>query len=359
MARKNKNRIKKVQQALEKRLMLDGALAISIIDATFDAGSTPFTYSDGGFGGGDPSGVDLARNTSGGGILQVELGGIDGADESDISGSFDTTINLATAVTNASLSFNYRLEASAQFEANENFSVLVDVDGTETTVFFESGNGNGGPIVDTGFITFNLDLGNLAAGNHDISLGGFLSEKTFADEWTRVSFDNVALSGDVQVVNTSISGNEDTQQTLDVSQPDPNLTYSISDAPTNGTATINASGVITYDPDADFNGTDSIEYQISTTSPGLAYEFFDSLPTGNTVNNIPTTGADFTGFATDLNVSALANSLTGSTDTYAVRYTGDLEIVTAGTYDFSTRSDDGSALFIDGCLLYTSDAADE
>jgi len=90
----------------------------------------------------------------------------------------------------------------------------------------------------------------------------------------------------------------------------------------------------------------------------LNYEYYDLVPTGNTVDNIPTTGALATGTVSDFDVSALSATITGNTgnnERYSFRYTGLIQIDTDDTYIFYTNSDDGSKLFIDGTEVVDND----
>ncbi|SHE57840.1 conserved repeat domain-containing protein/Por secretion system C-terminal sorting domain-containing protein [Psychroflexus salarius] len=87
----------------------------------------------------------------------------------------------------------------------------------------------------------------------------------------------------------------------------------------------------------------------------LSYELYDSAPSGLTVDNIPSTGADETGTISDFDVTSLANAATGSAETFSIRYTGKIKIATADTYTFYTNSDDGSKLFIDGVEIVDND----
>ena len=88
----------------------------------------------------------------------------------------------------------------------------------------------------------------------------------------------------------------------------------------------------------------------------MDYEFYDLVPPGNTVDNIPTTGATSTGQVGDFNVNTLQNAITpGDTDTFAIRYNGYIEIAVAGSYTFFTSSDDGSKLFINGVQIVNND----
>ncbi|QXP68884.1 T9SS type A sorting domain-containing protein [Polaribacter sp. R2A056_3_33] len=88
----------------------------------------------------------------------------------------------------------------------------------------------------------------------------------------------------------------------------------------------------------------------------LNYEFYDSVPSNSTVDNIPTTGAAGTGTVTEFNVDALFAIVTpGDGNTFSVRYTGFINIETSETYTFYTNSDDGSKLFIDDTEIVNND----
>jgi len=91
--------------------------------------------------------------------------------------------------------------------------------------------------------------------------------------------------------------------------------------------------------------------------PGeLSYEFYDGTPTGNTVDNIPTTGALGTGLVSDFDVDAIQAAVDpGDTDNYSIRYTGLITIAAADTYTFYTESDDGSKLFVNGTEVVDND----
>lgn len=88
----------------------------------------------------------------------------------------------------------------------------------------------------------------------------------------------------------------------------------------------------------------------------LNYEFYDLVPSGTTVANIPTTGALATGQIDNFDVNALQNSVDpGDTDTFSIRYSGYVHIPKSGEYTFYTNSDDGSALLIDGVQVVSND----
>lgn len=108
------------------------------------------------------------------------------------------------------------------------------------------------------------------------------------------------------------------------------------------------------DIDDDNDGITDEEESIALNN--LMYEFYDGSPAGNTVANIPTTGALSTGVATDFDVATLQEAVDpGDADDYGIRYTGSIFIATAGTYTFTTNSDDGSNLSINGTEIVDND----
>lgn len=111
------------------------------------------------------------------------------------------------------------------------------------------------------------------------------------------------------------------------------------------------------DLDDDNDGIlDTVENPECSISGSLYYEFYDLTPSGNTVDNIPVTGALSTGYVSDFDVAALQNNVDpGDTDSFSIRYKGQIEIVSAGNYTFFTSSDDGSKLFINGAEVVDND----
>jgi hypothetical protein len=88
----------------------------------------------------------------------------------------------------------------------------------------------------------------------------------------------------------------------------------------------------------------------------ISYEFYDQVPSGNTVDNIPYTGALSTGSVSSFDVNALQAAVDpGDGDTYSVRFKGYISISTSETYTFYTSSDDGSKLFISGAEIVDND----
>ncbi len=133
--------------------------------------------------------------------------------------------------------------------------------------------------------------------------------------------------------------------------------FSIVSGPTNGQVVINPDNTVTYTPDANYNGTDQFTYTVTGVSSGMVYQFFDGMPSGSTVNNIPTTNPDAIGVATSLDPGSIAVDVTGAGTTFAVRYVGYLRIDTPGNYTFTTTSDDGSKIFVGGVEVVSNDGS--
>ena len=116
-------------------------------------------------------------------------------------------------------------------------------------------------------------------------------------------------------------------------------------------------GVInTLDVDDDNDGIlDSME---TDCNGEVNYEFYDLSPSGDTVDNIPTTGALSTGTFTSFDVDALQALVDpGDSERYSIRYTASIYIDAADTYTFYTSSDDGSKLYINGTQVVDNDGA--
>ncbi len=113
--------------------------------------------------------------------------------------------------------------------------------------------------------------------------------------------------------------------------------------------------ILDVDDDDDDNDGILDTEEVAACNNNLSFEFYDSVPSGNTVNNIPTTGAFAVGLVNSFDVDALVATLGQTNDTYSVRYRGTINIATPGNYTFYTTSDDGSSLTIDGTLVVDND----
>ncbi len=179
------------QQAIDDA----GSTPQTLVDADFDNGTDGFSYQDDTFGTNNPfyaSGNVVFLGSDG--IIRVTLGGIDNADIFGMSGGWSHTFNVAAATGEATLSLNYRLLQSSEYEHDEFSQALVKLDGvTIATLKTFTGDGNGGPNKDTGEAFAEISLGSLSAGNHTLVLGGFNNKKTYNNEWTKIYYNNVTV----------------------------------------------------------------------------------------------------------------------------------------------------------------------
>ena len=68
--------------------------------------------------------------------------------------------------------------------------------GTDDFIARITGNGNGGGVISTGWVTFQVNLGLVSAGSHTIVIGGYNNLKTFTNESTEVLIDDVVITAD-------------------------------------------------------------------------------------------------------------------------------------------------------------------
>ena len=131
--------------------------------------------------------------------LRVALGGIDAIAVSNMSGGWRATFNLASAGA-ASLTFRYNLTQTPNYESNEPARCACAsirprwAPAATPTSPASRGNGEGGSNVTTGWQQVTLALGTLAAGSHELVIGGFNNQKTAANESTTVLIDDVLLT---------------------------------------------------------------------------------------------------------------------------------------------------------------------
>jgi hypothetical protein len=115
-----------------------------------------------------------------------------------MSGGWQRTFHVSHAGQVAT-SFWYNLTQSPHYESDERSEMLVSVDGVlvgrlgQTYVDQITGNGNGGPERSTGWQQALLDLGELSAGNHTVTLGAYNNKKNTADESTKVLVDRLRI----------------------------------------------------------------------------------------------------------------------------------------------------------------------
>jgi hypothetical protein len=184
--------------------------AATLLSATFDANSNGFTYADDVFlGTAQPNYASGSYQSSGGysgGGLQVSLGGIDGNAITGMSGGWKYTLDLTSAETGVKMSFRYKVTQSAYYEYDEHTRMMVSVDGTlygragRNWIDHVSGDGASSQGNSNSFQPttewqqYEVYIGNLAAGSHTITLGGYNSHKEAADESSTIALDDVMVS---------------------------------------------------------------------------------------------------------------------------------------------------------------------
>ncbi|GAB4361081.1 MAG: hypothetical protein Kow00114_15320 [Kiloniellaceae bacterium] len=165
--------------------------AVVLLQADFDAaGDTGgFTYVDRPFGG-----SFLQRYADGewsDGALTVTLGGQNNRIATDINGGWEADFTLDEAM-DVTLSFDYLLTISAGYEPDEFSQLLVSIDGGAPILIEELVGG--GPLTGL-FDGVTMDLGTLSAGSHSLVIGGFNNKKSWSDEFTEITIDDVLVTG--------------------------------------------------------------------------------------------------------------------------------------------------------------------
>jgi uncharacterized protein YkwD len=162
-------------------------------DWNFSSGRQGFSYADDVFDTDEPAYATGGWVT--GGALRVQLGGVDNADVSRMSGGWTAGFAL-TETEDVTLTFRVKVSQSGGYERNEYSEVRVAIDGeVRMTGLRISGDGEGGGERTTGWRTVTIDLGELDPGQHELTLGGFNNLKTDRNESTTLLFDDVRLVG--------------------------------------------------------------------------------------------------------------------------------------------------------------------
>jgi len=220
-----------------------------------------------------------------------------------------------------------------------------DVDGDTPTLVSVGAASNGSTTANAnGTITYtpNADFSGSDSFTYTISDGN--GGSATATVSVTVNPINDAPVATVDMVTTD----EDTDVIIDVLANDTDadgdaLTPSVTAAPANGAATVNADGTITYSPDADFNGGDSFTYEVSDGNGGsdTATVSVNVIPVNDApvaVDDTATTDED-----TDVTVDVLAND-------------SDVEGDTLSSSVTSAPTNGATTVNADGSITYTPDA---
>ncbi len=221
------------------------------------------------------------------------------ANDSDLDG--DALSVTAASATNGSVTIN--ADGTLDYTPNVNFN------GTDT-VTYEIADGNGGTATATVDVTVN------------------------------------AVNDGPVAQDDAISTDEDTSVTIDVLANDSDLdgdTLSVTSASAaNGSVTINADGTLDYTPNANFNGTDTVTYEIADGNGGTATA--EVTVTVNAVNDGPVAQDD--SVSTNEDESVTIDVLANDSD-----LDGDALSVTA-----ASATNGSVTINADGTLEYTPNA---
>jgi len=182
-------------------LGIDGC-GTAILSATFDTGSSGFTYQDDTFRSTSNPGYASGNYDSSGGLsgggLHVALGGVDTTIQNGISGGWSQSF-VVNGNDTVNVTLWYRLVFAGDYESDECGQALVAIDGqllgSGSQDYLEEfcGFGDGSPTQDTGWRQVTLAL-TLTDGTHTITVGGWNNKKTYINEVTDVFFDEIVIT---------------------------------------------------------------------------------------------------------------------------------------------------------------------
>lgn len=183
-----------------------------------------------------------------------------------------TPVNDAPSITSAAVT------TATEGEAYSYTVVAEDVDSTELT--YSLASAPEGMTISGATISWTPANGVESANvTVEVSDGSLSDSQSFI---ITVGATNDAPEIDQGAV-TALTTDEDTSATLNLTATDvdsESLTWRISNASENGSASVDASGVVSYEPAADFNGSDSFEVEVSDS------ELTDTIVVNVTVNPV-------------------------------------------------------------------------
>ncbi|MCB0761688.1 MAG: tandem-95 repeat protein, partial [Flavobacteriales bacterium] len=174
-----------------------------------------------------------------------------------------------------------------------NGTVVVNGDGTVTYTPDEGFNG-------TDSFTYEVcDTGNPLPALCDEALVEI--NVTSVNDSPSIADDSYTIDEDTEGTFDVLDNDSDSDGTLDTGS------VTISEEPSNGTATVNEDGTITYTPDENYNGTDTFEYEVCDNEG--ACETATVTVVVNPVNDAPTANDDVatTNEDTDVTIDILDN----------------------------------------------------
>ncbi|MEM6800756.1 MAG: YiiD C-terminal domain-containing protein, partial [Bacteroidota bacterium] len=190
------------------------------------------------------------------------------------------------------------------------------------------------------YTNYSLQVPNASGSNQQSAFYGY--ELTLANQGSSDEIDSDASMNGINA-EISISTND-----FNASKHSFDLGLSPLDSDRDGIADID-------DIDDDNDGLPDIE-EGGVCAGNIDYEFYNTVPAGNSVYNIPTSGPTASGHTNEINVDNIANLHTpGDLQSFSIRYTGRIFIANDDLYTFYLSSDDGSRLVIGGEEIVIND----
>jgi len=127
----------------------------------------------------------------------IIIGGVNGQNVPNLSGGWQHSFNLATSG-QVTLSLRYNL-SMVKSRTDRFGQVLASIDGVlkgispADYIVQLAGTGGGGTST-TGWVQVQINLGTLSAGNHMLSLGGYMTRKSALDEFGVIVIDDVMVT---------------------------------------------------------------------------------------------------------------------------------------------------------------------
>lgn len=155
---------------------------------SFTSGRSGFRYADDAFRFTDAPGAADGRWEDG--ALRLDLGRVNGQS----SGGWSKGFTLEER-SEATLSFRYAIWMSPDNRSRDVTDLMVSIDGEQVGARIARLTGDGpGGATKTGWRTVEIDLGSLAPGRHEITIGGFANSRSDRDDRSVVRIDDVDLS---------------------------------------------------------------------------------------------------------------------------------------------------------------------
>jgi hypothetical protein len=352
-----------------------------------EAGSTSFTFASAEVG----AAYSYSISSSGGGSAVTGSGTISSASQQisavDVSGLGDGTLTLSVVLTDSAgnaasaVTDTTALDASAPSFSSSSPSdgdTNVQYNANITLQLDENVSANSGNIsifdaADDSLLEA-ISVASASVSGSDVTVNpsvNFTPTHTYyvqVDAGALVDSAGNSFAGisdkttlNFTVVNNAPSGtadsdttNEDNAVAIDVlandSDSDSSLnpaSVTVTNQPANGSVSVNTgTGVITYTPDADYNGSDSFTYTVDDLFSGTSSDTTVSV-TINAVNDAPVAVADVVNTAED----TAANISVGSNDTDV----DTADSVDTATISLVTQPTNGSAVVSAGQVVYTPD----